>query len=96
MIRYPSVSSTKPDELIITVNCLNLLMLLPVKLSVDITGHMGVVYLIASLLVLIKVWVFLYLSGPGTVLCDYTSYLFMFLSIATSNLVATSLARQVC
>ncbi|KAK6136702.1 hypothetical protein DH2020_029530 [Rehmannia glutinosa] len=32
--------------------------------------------------------------GPGTVLCDYTSYLFMFLSIATSNLVATSLARQ--
>ncbi|KAJ8533688.1 hypothetical protein K7X08_007012 [Anisodus acutangulus] len=32
--------------------------------------------------------------GPGTVLCDYTSYIFMFLSIATSNLVATSLARQ--
>ncbi|KAI3446168.1 hypothetical protein Pfo_002833 [Paulownia fortunei] len=32
--------------------------------------------------------------GPGTVLCDYMSYLFMFLSIATSNLVATSLARQ--
>ncbi|PIN04888.1 putative membrane protein, predicted efflux pump [Handroanthus impetiginosus] len=32
--------------------------------------------------------------GPGTVLCDYTSYLFMFLSIATSNLVATSLAKQ--
>ncbi|KAL7156561.1 hypothetical protein ABFS83_02G018200 [Erythranthe nasuta] len=32
--------------------------------------------------------------GPGTVFCDYTSYLFMFLSIATSNLVATSLARQ--
>ncbi|CAK7329627.1 unnamed protein product [Dovyalis caffra] len=32
--------------------------------------------------------------GPGTVICDYTSYLFMFLSIATSNLVATSLARQ--
>lgn len=33
--------------------------------------------------------------GPGTVICDYTSYVFMFLSIATSNLVATSLARQV-
>ncbi|KAL7156563.1 hypothetical protein ABFS83_02G018300 [Erythranthe nasuta] len=32
--------------------------------------------------------------GPGTVFCDYTSYVFMFLSIATSNLVATSLARQ--
>ncbi|KAL3621289.1 Protein DETOXIFICATION 46, chloroplastic [Castilleja foliolosa] len=32
--------------------------------------------------------------GPGTVLCDYTSYIFMFLSIATSNMVATSLARQ--
>ncbi|KAB5561370.1 hypothetical protein DKX38_006327 [Salix brachista] len=32
--------------------------------------------------------------GPGTVICDYTSYVFMFLSIATSNLVATSLARQ--
>ncbi|XP_051138556.1 protein DETOXIFICATION 46, chloroplastic-like [Andrographis paniculata] len=32
--------------------------------------------------------------GPGTVLCDNTSYVFMFLSIATSNLVATSLARQ--
>ncbi|XP_073122447.1 protein DETOXIFICATION 46, chloroplastic [Henckelia pumila] len=32
--------------------------------------------------------------GPGTVLCDYTCYIFMFLSIATSNLVATSLAKQ--
>ncbi|PIN07653.1 hypothetical protein CDL12_19784 [Handroanthus impetiginosus] len=32
--------------------------------------------------------------GPGTVFCDNTSYVFMFLSIATSNLVATSLARQ--
>lgn len=32
--------------------------------------------------------------GPGTVICDYTSYVFMFLSIATSNMVATSLARQ--
>lgn len=32
--------------------------------------------------------------GPGTVFIDNTSYVFMFLSIATSNLVATSLARQ--
>ncbi|XP_065866896.1 protein DETOXIFICATION 46, chloroplastic-like [Euphorbia lathyris] len=32
--------------------------------------------------------------GPGTVVCDYMSYLFMFLSVATSNLVATSLARR--
>ncbi|XP_015892264.1 protein DETOXIFICATION 46, chloroplastic [Ziziphus jujuba] len=32
--------------------------------------------------------------GPGTVLCDYMSYTFMFLSIATSNMVATSLARR--
>ncbi|KAL6565472.1 Protein DETOXIFICATION 47, chloroplastic [Orobanche hederae] len=32
--------------------------------------------------------------GPGMVFCDYTSYVFMFLSIATSNLVATSLARK--
>ncbi|KAK4774708.1 hypothetical protein SAY86_009643 [Trapa natans] len=32
--------------------------------------------------------------GPGTVLSDSISYAFMFLSIATSNLVATSLARQ--
>lgn len=32
--------------------------------------------------------------GPGTVLCDYLTYVFMFLSIATSNMVATSLARQ--
>ncbi|KAJ8767182.1 hypothetical protein K2173_013579 [Erythroxylum novogranatense] len=31
--------------------------------------------------------------GPGTVLCDYISYVFMFLSVATSNMVATSLAR---
>ncbi|XP_050363186.1 protein DETOXIFICATION 46, chloroplastic-like [Argentina anserina] len=31
--------------------------------------------------------------GPGTVLCDNMSYVFMFLSIATSNMVATSLAR---
>ncbi|GFY94443.1 MATE efflux family protein [Actinidia rufa] len=33
--------------------------------------------------------------GPATVLCDYLSYVFMFLSIATSNMVATSLAKQV-
>ncbi|KAF5448891.1 hypothetical protein F2P56_029386 [Juglans regia] len=32
--------------------------------------------------------------GPGTVVCDYMSYVFMFLSIATSNMVATSLARK--
>ncbi|KAH1099071.1 hypothetical protein J1N35_015992 [Gossypium stocksii] len=32
--------------------------------------------------------------GPGTVLCDYMSYAFMFLSVATSNMVATSLARE--
>ncbi|XWS54977.1 hypothetical protein CRYUN_Cryun10bG0135800 [Craigia yunnanensis] len=31
--------------------------------------------------------------GPATVVCDYMSYVFMFLSIATSNMVATSLAR---
>lgn len=32
--------------------------------------------------------------GPGTVLCDNMSYVFMFLSIATSNFVATALAGQ--
>ncbi|KAK3195395.1 hypothetical protein Dsin_026705 [Dipteronia sinensis] len=32
--------------------------------------------------------------GPGTVFCDNMSYIFMFLSIATSNMVATSLTRQ--
>ncbi|KAL8151387.1 hypothetical protein V2J09_021195 [Rumex salicifolius] len=32
--------------------------------------------------------------GPGTVFCDYMSYVFMFLCIATSNMVATSLAQQ--
>ncbi|GMP48154.1 hypothetical protein CsSME_00015607 [Camellia sinensis var. sinensis] len=32
--------------------------------------------------------------GPGTVLCDNMSYVFMFLSIATSNMVATSLAKR--
>ncbi|XP_057861648.1 protein DETOXIFICATION 46, chloroplastic isoform X1 [Cryptomeria japonica] len=32
--------------------------------------------------------------GPGTVVCDYLSYVFMFLSIATSNMVATSLAQK--
>lgn len=35
------------------------------------------------------------LIGPGTVLCDHMSYVFMFLSVATSNMVATSLAKQV-
>lgn len=34
-------------------------------------------------------------TGPATVVCDYLSYTFMFLSVATSNLVATSLARGV-
>lgn len=32
--------------------------------------------------------------GPGTILCDQTCYVFMFLSIATSNLIATSLAQK--
>ncbi|ESQ46026.1 hypothetical protein EUTSA_v10000106mg [Eutrema salsugineum] len=32
--------------------------------------------------------------GPATVVCDYLCYTFMFLSVATSNLVATSLARR--
>ncbi|EEC72376.1 hypothetical protein OsI_05644 [Oryza sativa Indica Group] len=32
--------------------------------------------------------------GPGTVFCDYLCYIFMFLSIATSNMVATSLAKK--
>ncbi|XVE48977.1 hypothetical protein DITRI_Ditri01bG0044900 [Diplodiscus trichospermus] len=32
--------------------------------------------------------------GPGTVLCDYMSYVFMFLSVSTSNMVATSHARE--
>lgn len=32
--------------------------------------------------------------GPGTVFCDQLSYVFMFLSVATSNLIATSLAKQ--
>ncbi|CAI0437842.1 unnamed protein product [Linum tenue] len=33
--------------------------------------------------------------GPGTVMCDNLSYLFMFLAIATSNMVATSLAKEI-
>jgi putative MATE family efflux protein len=32
--------------------------------------------------------------GPGTVLCDQVCYIFMFLSVATSNLIATSLAQK--
>ncbi|KAF5443875.1 hypothetical protein F2P56_036397 [Juglans regia] len=32
--------------------------------------------------------------GPATVMCDSLSYVFMFLSIATSNMVATSLAKK--
>ncbi|KAK8950817.1 hypothetical protein KSP39_PZI004440 [Platanthera zijinensis] len=32
--------------------------------------------------------------GPGTVFCDNLSYIFMFLSIATSNMVATSIAKK--
>ncbi|XP_043712009.1 protein DETOXIFICATION 46, chloroplastic-like isoform X2 [Telopea speciosissima] len=32
--------------------------------------------------------------GPGTVVCDYLSYAFMFLSISTSNMIATSLAKE--
>jgi hypothetical protein len=38
---------------------------------------------------------FPFLPGPGTVFCDYLSYIFMFLSVATSNMVATSLAKKV-
>ncbi|XP_020517237.1 protein DETOXIFICATION 46, chloroplastic isoform X1 [Amborella trichopoda] len=32
--------------------------------------------------------------GPATVVCDYLGYVFMFLSIATSNLVATAIATK--
>ncbi|XVE67040.1 hypothetical protein DITRI_Ditri08aG0128500 [Diplodiscus trichospermus] len=32
--------------------------------------------------------------GPATVVCDYMGYVFMFLAVATSNMVATSLARR--
>uniref|UniRef100_A0A2P2MUV5 Protein DETOXIFICATION n=1 Tax=Rhizophora mucronata TaxID=61149 RepID=A0A2P2MUV5_RHIMU len=32
--------------------------------------------------------------GPGTVWCDNMGYVFMFLSVATSNMVAISLAKQ--
>ncbi|KQJ93010.2 protein DETOXIFICATION 46, chloroplastic [Brachypodium distachyon] len=32
--------------------------------------------------------------GPGAVFCDYLCYIFMFLSVATSNMVATSLANK--
>ncbi|CAI5472515.1 unnamed protein product [Closterium sp. Yama58-4] len=32
--------------------------------------------------------------GPGTVMCDQVAFLFMFLSIATANLIATSMAQQ--
>ncbi|GJM90061.1 hypothetical protein PR202_ga06303 [Eleusine coracana subsp. coracana] len=34
------------------------------------------------------------LPGPGTVFCDYLCYIFMFLSVATSNMVATSVAKK--
>jgi hypothetical protein len=40
--------------------------------------------------ILVSTW-----AGPATVFCDYLGYLFMFLSIATSNMVATALAKQV-
>lgn len=33
-------------------------------------------------------------SDPATVVCDYLCYTFMLLTVATSNLVATSLARR--
>ncbi|XP_021738702.1 protein DETOXIFICATION 46, chloroplastic-like [Chenopodium quinoa] len=32
--------------------------------------------------------------GPATVLCDYVGFVFMFISVATSNMVATSLAQK--
>ncbi|XP_068639926.1 protein DETOXIFICATION 46, chloroplastic [Aristolochia californica] len=32
--------------------------------------------------------------GPATVVCDNLSYIFMFLSIATSNMVATAIAKK--
>ncbi|GAV62375.1 MatE domain-containing protein [Cephalotus follicularis] len=32
--------------------------------------------------------------GPGTILCDGMSYVFMFLSIATANIIATSIAKE--
>ncbi|XP_020532332.1 protein DETOXIFICATION 46, chloroplastic isoform X2 [Amborella trichopoda] len=32
--------------------------------------------------------------GPGTVVCDYLSYVFMFLAVATSNMVATAIATK--
>ncbi|KAL6499669.1 Protein DETOXIFICATION 47, chloroplastic [Orobanche gracilis] len=34
------------------------------------------------------------MMSPATVVCDYMSYVFMFLSVATSNMVATALTKQ--
>lgn len=62
-------------------------------------GDPYVMLLLCDLLVaLCFVWILiggLPFAGPGTVFCDYMSYVFMFLSVATSNMVATSLARRV-
>jgi hypothetical protein len=34
-------------------------------------------------------------AGPATVVCDYMTLTFMFLSVVTSNIIATALAKQV-
>ncbi|KAK9136265.1 hypothetical protein Syun_015595 [Stephania yunnanensis] len=39
-------------------------------------------------------WICGPLMRPATVVCDYGSFVFMFLSIATSNMVATSLTSE--
>jgi hypothetical protein len=50
---------------------------------------------IVASIINVKLCFFGLLLGPGTVLCDQVCYIFMFLSVATSNLIATSLAQKV-
>ncbi|KAG2705802.1 hypothetical protein I3760_05G072300 [Carya illinoinensis] len=65
-------------------------MWIQIKEIVKFTGPATALWICGPLMSLIDTAVI----GPGTVICDYMSYVFMFLSIATSNMVATSLARK--
>ncbi|KAK0581847.1 hypothetical protein LWI29_018690 [Acer saccharum] len=96
-----SLSEEEKEEKVVEVNLANQSVWNQMKEILMFTGPATALWICGPLMSLIDTAVIgqgssieLAALGPGTVFCDDMSYIFMFLSIATSNMVATSLTRQ--
>lgn len=98
-----SVTMDQPTVVPVRENIVkkDLTILEQMKVILGFAGPALVIWLSAPLMSLIDTAVIgqsssleLAALGPGTVVCDHISNLFMFLSVATSNLIATSMAHK--